>query len=210
MRPADYLLDTLSLTLTQHGVYCLLMFSYYWEGGLPAGEAIYNTAHATTPESRADVDLILSRFFHLENERWIHHRIERELEKTQHFSRSQSEKGKASAAARAAIPKTIGTKPPAETLTLPDWLNAETWASWIKIRPAKARTVDAQRAAIGKLEKFKAAGYEANAIVADSLANGWQGLFAPDGKPKGGKQEGQRTDFQNLDYKKGVSDDGKF
>lgn len=68
----------------------------------------------------------------------------------------------------------------------PDWVIVEKWNAWVKIRPAKARTPDALAAAIEKLEKFRAAGHDANEIVATSLANGWQGLFAPD-KKNGGR-----------------------
>ena len=62
---------------------------------------------------------------------------------------------------------------------LPDWLEKTAWQSWIKIRPARSRTADAQKAAVGKLEKFRAAGHDPNEIVQNSLANGWQGLFEP-------------------------------
>jgi len=64
----------------------------------------------------------------------------------------------------------------------PDWLDAPQFSRWIKIRPAKARTDDAQAAAVAKLEKFRAEGIDPNAVVAESLANGWQGLFKPDDK----------------------------
>lgn len=71
---------------------------------------------------------------------------------------------------------------PADQLLLPDWLIHKAWTDWIKIRPARARTIEAQRAALAKLEAFKAKGLDPNDIVATSLANGWQGLFSPDQK----------------------------
>ncbi len=67
-------------------------------------------------------------------------------------------------------------------LALPDWLNTETWNAYVKIRPSRARTPDSLKAALRKLEKFRARGYDANDIVANSLENGWQGLFLPDAK----------------------------
>lgn len=75
-------------------------------------------------------------------------------------------------------------------LALPDWLDKETWNSWTKLRPAKARTPDALKAALEKLEGFRASGLDANAIVANSLSNGWRGLFPPDEK-KGALQRPQ-------------------
>ena len=67
---------------------------------------------------------------------------------------------------------------PAEPL-IPEWLDGEKWSAWMAIRPARARTPAAKRAALEKLESLRAAGHDANAILADSLANGWHGLFAP-------------------------------
>ena len=125
-----------------------------------------------------------ARFFHDQEGRIVHHRIERELEKLNAFFRSQSEKGKASGIVR-------GKKKPANPqprrgngaiFALPDWVIVSKWDAWVKIRPAKARTPDALSAAIEKLEEFRAAGHDGNAIIANSLANGWQGLFPPDSK----------------------------
>jgi hypothetical protein len=64
---------------------------------------------------------------------------------------------------------------------LPDWLNGENFKAWIAIRPARARTAQAQKSAIEKLERFRAHGFDPNEIVGESLANGWQGIFAPKG-----------------------------
>ncbi len=75
---------------------------------------------------------------------------------------------------------------PIAPLALPAWLNKEAWENWVKIRPAKARTPAALTAAIAKLEKFRTAGHDGNAIIAESLSNGWQGLF----EPKKGSQPG--------------------
>ncbi len=77
------------------------------------------------------------------------------------------------------------------SFTPPEWVNREKWDAWIKIRPAKARTADALKAACEKLEGFKGMGFDPNKIVATSLANGWQGLFPPD---RNGAGNGQTTE----------------
>lgn len=64
-------------------------------------------------------------------------------------------------------------------MPLPDWLDAKTWTEWLKVRKAKSNTPGSLQAALKKLEGFKAAGHDPNEIVANSLANGWQGLFPP-------------------------------
>lgn len=77
---------------------------------------------------------------------------------------------------------TPSVEKPVAALPLPAWLNAETWTAYVQIRKAPARKPESLKAALAKLEKFRADGHDANEIVATSLANGWQGLFKPDPK----------------------------
>lgn len=113
MRPADYLLDTLSLKQGEHGAYCLLMFSYYWNGSLPIGrDQLYEIARASGEQERANADAVLARYFKVTDDAVVHNRIERELDTMTGFLRTQSARGKASAEKRAKkIPKTNGTTP---------------------------------------------------------------------------------------------------
>ena len=105
MRPADYLLDTLGLTVDEHGLYCLMMFTYYWQGSLPSDRTeLYRVAHATTEALRASVEVIAKRYFHEDGAHLVHNRIERELANVRQFMNRQSAAGKASAAARANKP----------------------------------------------------------------------------------------------------------
>lgn len=97
--PADYLLDTTDLTLSQHGAYLMLMLRYYWQGGL-ARDDIYRACR--TDQDRADVDLVIARYFHVDGDAITHNRIDRELEKIARFVEHQSKAGKASGIARAA------------------------------------------------------------------------------------------------------------
>lgn len=108
---ADYLLDTGDLSLAEHGAYCLMMFRYYWNGGL-ALEDKYRGCR--TPEDRAAVEAVAARFFHESEGRLVHNRIERELEKISAFVAHQSKAGIASAAKRwgtKAAHKGNGSKP---------------------------------------------------------------------------------------------------
>jgi uncharacterized phage protein (TIGR02220 family) len=94
--PADYLLDTIGLSVQEHGVYCLMMFNYYFAGELPPTlEGIYRICFASdNPTIQRIIDFILGKYFHLQDGRYVHFRIERELDKLQGFRRKQSEKGK--------------------------------------------------------------------------------------------------------------------
>ena len=196
--PADYLLDTRPLTMAQDGAYCLLMMNYYWDGSLPPKPAIYRLCKAQTPSERADVDFVLSGYFVETDGRYTHARIEREREKLGAMVRSKQRGGQAASAKRWADheKKTPERKPRGNghdhhdkepPVLAPDWLDVPKWNAWMEIRPAKARTPAAKRAALEKLEAFRAAGHDANAIIANSLANGWQGLFPPDGAAKPAK-----------------------
>jgi len=71
-------------------------------------------------------------------------------------------------------------KKPRAAFAPPDWVDVDKWNSWVSIRPAKARTHASLEAAVVKLEAFRSSGYNGNEIIVNSLANGWQGLFAPD------------------------------
>lgn len=72
--------------------------------------------------------------------------------------------------------------PKVAALPLPAWLDLEVWNPYVKSRPARARKPESLKAALAKLEKFREAGHDANAIIANSLANGWQMLKEPDAK----------------------------
>lgn len=60
------------------------------------------------------------------------------------------------------------------SFTLPEWINAEQFNAW-----AKSRGNAAKLAAIHKLDRFREKGLDPNAIIAESLANGWKGIFEP-------------------------------
>lgn len=73
----------------------------------------------------------------------------------------------------------------------PDWLDRAQFDAWIETRPARARSPAAIAAALKKLEVLKASGHEPNTIVSTSLANGWQGIFPPDGARGNGSGTGR-------------------
>lgn len=71
-----------------------------------------------------------------------------------------------------------------EPLELPPWLDVEAWNGYVAKRKANSRDPDQLRACLKKLEKWRAAGHDANAIVQYSFENGYQGLVEPKVKPK--------------------------
>ena len=74
-------------------------------------------------------------------------------------------------------------QPLVAAMPLPVWVDEKAWTAWLKIRKARSNTPSSLEAALKKLSSFRDAGHDANDILNTSLANGWQGLFEPKGKP---------------------------
>lgn len=81
-----------------------------------------------------------------------------------------------------------GEKPAA--FSLPLWLDEEAWAGFVEMRKRikKPLTGRALAIAVGKLERWRAEGYDPAAILDEATMNNWQGLWIPKGvlpsKPK--------------------------
>lgn len=65
-----------------------------------------------------------------------------------------------------------------EEFILPEWVDAEKWDLWIKTR-GKKMIAEQKYAQLAKLEKWKDAGLDHAAALANSADNGYQGLFEP-------------------------------
>lgn len=94
----DYLRDTEGLTGSQHGFYVLLMCWYYSTARpIPNDlQRIYRRVHAESLDEKQAVEFVLATFFKLEDNVWMHKRIEDELVKW----REKTKQAQASANAR--------------------------------------------------------------------------------------------------------------
>lgn len=101
----DYNRDTAHLSIVEHGVYRLLMDSYYsTERQLPADKAMLcRIVRANSKAERDAVSSVASLFFHEHEGLLSHNRIERELESYQAQREQASRAGKASAAKRISV-----------------------------------------------------------------------------------------------------------
>jgi uncharacterized protein YdaU (DUF1376 family) len=113
---ADYLADTQHLTTEEHGAYLLLIFNY-WQRGKSfkaRDEHVLNKCLASVAHmSEQNFNLIknvLSEFFEVRENEWIHHRIEQDLERVSEMSEKRRNAGKASAEARKIKSKTVKKK----------------------------------------------------------------------------------------------------
>ncbi|HGL4101123.1 replication protein [Klebsiella michiganensis] len=82
----------------------------------------------------------------------------------------------------------------AASVQLPDWLSAVTWSSWVEYRRDLKKPIKSQQTvtqAINLLDRCRLNGYAPEEIINRSIANGWQGLFEPDGQAKRSRDAGQ-------------------
>lgn len=82
----------------------------------------------------------------------------------------------------------------AASVPLPDWLSAVTWSSWVEYRRDLKKPIKSQQTvtqAINLLDRCRLKGYAPEEIINRSIANGWQGLFEPDGQAKRSRDTGQ-------------------
>ncbi|EON0662491.1 hypothetical protein ACNC2C_002375 [Escherichia coli] len=71
-----------------------------------------------------------------------------------------------------------------EAIELPDWLPETLWHEWVRFRQAlrkPIRTEQGANGAIRELEKFRQQGFTPEQVIRHSIANEYQGLFAPKG-----------------------------
>ncbi|WP_142472895.1 replication protein [Klebsiella oxytoca] len=84
----------------------------------------------------------------------------------------------------------------AASVQLPDWLSAVTWSSWVEYRRDLKKPIKSQQTvtqAINLLDRCRLNGYTPEEIINRSIANGWQGLFEPDGQAKRSRDAGQEV-----------------
>ncbi|HBA5293058.1 TPA: DUF1376 domain-containing protein [Escherichia coli] len=69
-------------------------------------------------------------------------------------------------------------------IVLPNWISVSLWREWVEFRQAlrkPIRTEQGANGAIRELEKFRQQGFTPEQVIRHSIANEYQGLFAPKG-----------------------------
>lgn len=87
-------------------------------------------------------------------------------------------------------PRKRGSGFDASAIDLPDWLDAEDWRTWVKDRRDRKKpiTEEGARQQLRKLAELKDQGHRPADVIANSIANSYQGLFPPNHRiaPAGG------------------------
>ncbi|ECQ0585338.1 replication protein [Salmonella enterica] len=84
----------------------------------------------------------------------------------------------------------------ASSVQLPDWLSSIIWSSWVEYRRDLKKPIKSQQTvtqAINLLDRCRLNGYTPEEIINRSIANGWQGLFEPDGHAKRSRDTDQES-----------------
>ncbi|MGS1109040.1 YdaU family protein [Achromobacter anxifer] len=111
------------------------------------------------------------------------------------------------------IPRKRGSGFDAAVIELPDWLDREDWASWIADRKARKKPVtqEGARRQLQQLAAYLAAGHPPGAVIAHSIAGGYQGLFPPripaSGAPAASRA--QRLADWTEELREVLADDGR-
>jgi len=101
----SYLADTTRLTTEQHGAYLLLIMDYWRSGPPPDDDLILANVARCTLGNWKKIRVALEGFFEIKNERWVHGKIEKELDN----ARKNKEKAELKAAKAA---ESRWSKPP--------------------------------------------------------------------------------------------------
>lgn len=89
----------------------------------------------------------------------------------------------------------MATKKTAPPFTPPAWIDPETWDAYTEMRREKGKrapfTDKARDMIVRKLDRLRAEGHNPNDILAESVMNGWTGVFPLKAQPQA--QQQQRT-----------------
>jgi phage replication O-like protein O len=79
-------------------------------------------------------------------------------------------------------PNPVSKKFEPSQVDIPEWLNRDTWCSWVTYRKDIKKPIKSAQTvtmAIKMLEKCRDRGFPPEEIINQSIASGWQGLFEP-------------------------------
>ena len=196
--------------MLQHGSYTLLIDACYDREQFPTLEEAIEWTWASTTEEIEAVTFVLRKFFDLEDGVFIQKRIQEEIteyhgkavtnkriaeERERKRRESLTDRDEKSTNRAPVVneappnhepitnnqePKEEKT-PAAPAFVLPDWIPAETWAAYCKVRTGKKAKNEphALGLIVKDLEKFRQAGHDPVDCLNNSIKSGWAGVFEP-------------------------------
>lgn len=215
----DFIKDTSNLDDHQLAAYLRMLWVYYTEEK-PLADDVDDIAFAVRSDEKT-VRLLLRHFFQKVGNEWHHNRCDREIAEYH----GKSEKARNSANARWKNANAVQThsernanepvfdanqepitknqepitkkekKGASAEIVFPEGLDQTAWTKWVEYRKlsGKALRPVSWQSAIDALVKH---GPDQMAVVEQSIANGWQGLFA---LKKDGNKQNQSMTFAERD-----------
>lgn len=206
----DYLRDTGTLTLAQHGAYALMLLEHYAsEQPLPDGRELHRLLRADSKAEREAIDYVLARFWTRTEAGYINNRASKEFARARDVANTNRDIALArEAKKRAAAEHETSTKrapsvprnehensttptpvpnikppsPSAKPPLCPDGVDGQVWDDWRALRKAKRAPVTATVVA-GAVAEAAKAGMSLEAFLRVWCARGSQGLQADWLKP---------------------------
>jgi len=192
----DYASHTRHLSIIEDIAYRRLLDLYYLHER-PLGDCSINVARLIgMSEYSQEVETVLIEFFEHVDGGFINSRADKEIAHYHSKVEQASKAGKASAERRLSIrstdvqptnnhkPLTINQEQKKEKvafapIVLPNWIPLETWQAFLEMRKKikKPPTEKAVELLIAKLEKFKDAGQDIQAVLEKSITSNWQDVF---------------------------------
>ncbi len=200
----DFIKSTSFLTNEEVGIYMKLIWYYYDTEGPIENNVEQLSMRVSARDQQDKVSWLLSTFFVLNEDatHWINNRCEEGIAEYYDFIDSKKRAGKASAAKRlnnktstpdeqVLVDSSTYVQPTTNHYPLttnhktkddfvyPDWLPLETWDAFLKMRKRikKPPTDYAIKLLINKLDKYRLAGQDIQAILERSITSGWQDLY---------------------------------
>jgi uncharacterized protein YdaU (DUF1376 family) len=96
----DYLADTTRLTTEQHGAYLLLIMDYWRNGPPPDDDAVLSNITRSSNSNWKKMRAAIAGFFNVSDGKWVHSRIDREIEEAKAGKLKAQEKAAKAAEAR--------------------------------------------------------------------------------------------------------------
>lgn len=228
----DYHKKAGRLTMIEHGAYTLLLHACYDRERFPTEDEAIDWCWARSSDEVEAVKFVLSKFFDLIDGRYVQTRIQEEIDayhkkaetnrvvaldrearrRTKRAPSVDDSPPEGQEAPPNHKPRTKNHKPPVPNGTVTpaaevEGLDQQAWTRWVEYRKSIGKTL--KPASVASAQKALAThGDNQAAVVEQSVAHGWQGLFAL--KPGAQARPSAHTGFGQVDYAKGINDDLTF
>lgn len=197
----DYRRDTAHLSLVEHGAYRQLLDTYYLhETPIPAEtEQVFRRLSARTEDEQKAVLTVLSEFFTLTKDGYIHRRCDLEIREYQQKADTARVNGKLGGRPKKTDPVSDGLQQETQSKTeskanheprtknqviAPEGVDPDVWSDFVAVRKKRGALVT-DRVIKGIELEAKKAGISLTSALNECVVRGWQSFKADWYRPEG-------------------------